>query len=115
MAFYKYDDGLLNSISLLASPKMQTFKKNYTNIKGMIYNARHLDSALLGNISKEEFMLIAADLKESITDNIIEKAVQKFPPAVYDRIGKDIEEGLQSRRNKLPEAAGKYYELLHNE
>jgi signal peptidase I len=113
VAFYKYNDGLMNSISLIASPKMQTFGENFRSIKGLVFNARHLDSALLGNVKEKEFLKIAGELKAGITDEVIDRAVRNFPPGVYEKIGKDIAECLRSRRDQLPEAAGKYYSQLH--
>ena len=57
-------------------------------------------------------MTIAKDLRESLTDDVIEKAIKKMPPEVYPISGLWITEKLKSRRDHLQDWAGIYYRFL---
>jgi len=113
MAFYKFDEGLLSSVALIINPKFQSFRKEYNDIAALTSNSDKLDRDLLGNYSElKQFKSQAAFIKSSLSDNIIEKAFQQYPPEIFEKVGPEHIQILISRRDMLTEAARDFYDAL---
>ena len=112
-AFVKFD-GLIPSISnrtwLLR--QLQSFDYDIRDIRGMNFNARHLDRSFTTQLNKEDWQLIAKDLQLKITDKIIEDAIKLWPDSIYKLDGEEITAKLISRKNKLQEFASRYYKVI---
>jgi len=67
---------------------------------------------LLSEVSKEEWMQIAEDLKAELTDEKIEHAIKQMPDTIYKIDGAFITGRLKSRRDHLPSIALRYYKYL---
>ena len=115
-AFTKFDGFLLNIIIPAANAKhLQTFDYKIKDVARLNFPARNLDHHLLNQVTLEEWIAIATDIKTRLTDNIIENAVKQMPPEVYPISGADITAKLKSRREMLPEYAAEYYRFLSDE
>lgn len=114
MVFYRFNEGIASSITLLFNDKFQSFTPDYENIEGLMHQSQELDRALLGTISLQELQKQVRYLQEQLTDDKIHEAFMQYPAPVYRQIGPEHEQILKSRLNKLPQAADRFYELLQN-
>jgi hypothetical protein len=92
--------------------KFQDFQDDIRDVPGLNFNARNIDHALLTELSKKEWLSIANELKEELTDKKIEHAIRQFPDTIYKLDGQMIISKLKSRRDKLPSIALRYYNYL---
>ena len=111
-AFNRFD-GVFPSLARLGfDPKFQQFSSRYGNIEGLSKNGHWQDRRLLASVEKNTWLKVAEDIKQRITDDIIEGAVHDWPQSVTDYHGDEIVEVFKARRDALPELAEEYYELL---
>lgn len=113
MAFYKFDDGYLNLLALKVHPRFQSFHEDYKNISGLVYNPKKIDVRILNGLDERAFLSLAKELQSNLTDSIIERAFQNYPPEVHQLIGQEQTRILKSRRDKLVEAAREFYQALN--
>ncbi|MDB5203893.1 MAG: hypothetical protein JWQ27_3302 [Ferruginibacter sp.] len=112
-AFTKFDGALLKVLIPAAKAKhLQTFDYTIKDVNRLAFPARHLDHHLLNELSRQEWIAIANELKSNLTDAIIDAAVRQMPPEVYPISGPDITAKLKRRRDDLPGYAETYYEFL---
>ena len=87
----------------------QNFGKDFGDYKGLNLTALTADRTFLSSLTREQWLSIASEMKNTLTDAVIEEAVRQMPPEVYPLSGPEIVEKLKSRRDLLPELAEKYY------
>ncbi len=116
-AFFKFDDGIIPWIFSRnwAIRKFETFNEKYEDVYALHKNSKFIDDRALSEVTAEEYQKLAKELQAALTDEVIERAVKRFPDSVYTLIGKDFERKLKSRRDKLPEAAQKFYLIMAKE
>lgn len=98
-----------------AARKFQSFEEDVRDIAGLNFNARHFDRRFLTAMSREDWLAEADSLQRRLDDQIIEKAIRQWPDTIYALTGKEIEDKLKARKNKLKEFAIRYYEILAKE
>ncbi|UII26456.1 hypothetical protein LVD15_24695 [Fulvivirga maritima] len=113
MAFYNFNDGLLNKVALQINNKFQSFTPEYEDISGLIRNSKELDLKLLAQMSKADFIETAEKLQSTFTDESIDAAFSKYPHSIYTTYGKLHKKTFKQRLAKLDEAAGEFYDLLN--
>ncbi|MCP2045077.1 hypothetical protein [Pontibacter sp. HSC-36F09] len=112
--FLKMDDGAIPFLatSKLMARKFYSFGPTIKDVKALMINARFIDERLLHELTREEWVAIAKDVQEKLTDESIEKAVKNLPPPIYTLKGASILQNLKNRRDQLPEVAEEMYEIL---
>jgi hypothetical protein len=110
-AFAKYD-GLLFYFARQTAPQLTNFGRNYSYMPGATWNGRDLDRRLLVELERRVWDSLATALQAKLTDSVIEAAVRRLPPEHYRLQGAALTDALRNRRDRLPEAAKHYYELL---
>ncbi|MBL3657589.1 hypothetical protein [Fulvivirga sediminis] len=113
MAFYQFNDGLLNKFTLNINNKFQSYTSEYEDISGLIRNSKELDLKLLSTLSKADFVEKAKELQSTFTEESIHEAFSKYPPSIYKLYGKSHEKIFKQRLSKLDEAATEFYNLLN--
>lgn len=115
--FYLFDDGIIPWIasSRILVKKFQTFKSEYTYIPGWLFNARFIDARVLNNVTRADWQRHAAEIKASLTDEVIEKAFYNWPKPIHDLSAAKTIKKLKARRDQLPAAADKIYLHLAKE
>ncbi len=115
-AYTKFDGALLSiGISAAGAGHLETFSGDIKDVGLYNFPARNLDRQIANEVSKEEWIDIAQELKSAMTDAVIEDAVRKLPPAVFSNSGQEMINKLKSRRDKLPAFANDYYLSLARE
>jgi len=93
-------------------PKFQGFDYTIKNVEGLGFNARFFDRTFMTEPDLNDWLQIANDIKNNLTDSVIHTAIKRFPSEIYDSIGTDIEARLRARRDLLPGYAEDYYRFL---
>jgi hypothetical protein len=105
-------DGFLIWLAGFYQPQLVGFGDDYPNLWRLTFTGQGLDRRLLVGLERGTWDSVAAVLRARLTDSVIEAAVHNLPVAYYDRSGATLRHALQRRRDRLPEMASRYYELL---
>jgi hypothetical protein len=108
-------EGLVLSWVRWRNPQLVKFESSYPGMEGMTWNGREMDRILLTELELPVWEDIARDVQSRVTDNVIEKALHLMPKEYYDLSGEEIERSLKQRRDKLQNAAAKFYRYLSGE
>ncbi|MDO7854663.1 metallophosphoesterase [Hymenobacter convexus] len=114
IAFFKGDGVLPYLISRkFAVRNFQNFGYDYADYKGLNQTGMSNDRVFMSAVTREQWIAQAEYMKSHLTDEVIEKAFrEKWPKEIYDLHGKEIVAKLKSRRDLLPDLAGKYADVL---
>jgi hypothetical protein len=96
-------------------PKFEGFSDEIKWPSGLSFNARYFDRTFLTELSKEEWIAIARELQQQLTDELIEQSIQQWPPSIFEKHGPGIVRALKQRRDKLIDYAVAHYEFLARE
>jgi hypothetical protein len=110
-AFAKFD-GFIMSLIRPAEPKLVNFEKHYSDMVGLTWQGRFLDRRHLTTLEWPVWQEVAADLQARLTDPVVDAAVERMPPEYYRIVGGQMAAKLKARRNLLPGAARRFYEIL---
>jgi len=114
-AYTKFDGILLRLGISAAADHLQSFGPGIKDVTTYNFPARNLDRQIANEPSKEQWITIAKELQQSLTDKVIEESVKQLPAEVFPLSGKEIIKNLKSRRDKLVEFATDYYNFLAKE
>jgi len=92
--------------------KFQGFHNAIRDIEGWNVNARFFDRIFLTALDEQQWKEQIAFVQNTITDSLIQAAIQLLPPPVYALTGKDIIQKLIIRRNNLEMQALTYYRFI---
>jgi hypothetical protein len=110
-AFAKYD-GLLFFIARQSAPQLTNFGPDYPYMPGAVWNGRDLDRRFLVELESSVWDSVASSLRAALTDAVIADAVRALPPEHYRLWGARLDAALRVRRDRLPDAARHFYEVL---
>jgi hypothetical protein len=111
-AFFRSDGVLLGYASRRILPFLKGLRYNIPDPQHLATAAKDLDRAFLNDLDKEEWQSVITPFTQSLTDSAIRHAVRQMPPEIYAVNGELITNKLIGRRNKLPQAALRYYRFL---
>ncbi len=114
--YFKHN-GVLLDLAVAASglSYFQSFKNKVGDVNKFNYEERGTDRLFTNQLNLNDWRRIAKDLQASLTDEIIEQSVKKFPPEAYAISGNKISTALKSRRGQILDYATKYYYFLAKE
>jgi len=106
--------GLIPTAAKTLGPffQYQNFAESYGNLKGLNYNSLYITRRFTNQLTRAEWLQIAREMEDSLTDEVIEEAVMNYPELVFERFGDETIRLLKIRRAKLTDVAGKYYDLI---
>jgi hypothetical protein len=114
LAFVRFD-GVLLDIIRGSVPRLVDFEDKYPSIVGLTWQARFLDRRHLAELSWPDWNEAARVVQAQLTDAVIDEAVRRLPEPYYRLVGAELARTLKARREKLPDAARRFYELLARE
>ncbi len=91
----------------------QSFQGDYVDYVGLNLTALNNDRHFTASVTRAQWVAQAQDLKQRLTDEVIEKSLRAWPAGIYELHGDQIKGKLMRRRDALPELAGKYYDVLN--
>jgi hypothetical protein len=93
-------------------PYIQGFRENIPNVNGLAFSARYFDRFFLNEIDEAAWKKITETFVASLSDEILQEAVNKFPTKIYASSGEQTFKTLQARKNVLVNEALKYYRFI---
>ncbi len=112
--FFRFD-GLMPSIinRKWAMRKFQDFDDaQVRDIAGLNQNAKDIDRRLITALTEDDWITIAKELQNGLTDEVIDNAMTRMPEAAQQISADYIADKLKERRAYLPEYARRYYRIL---
>lgn len=107
-------NGLIPTLAKLGPfAQYQNFDNSYGNLKGLNQNSLGLTRRFTNQVDENEWVELAFEIKQSLTDETIEEAVKAYPDPIFDQFGEETIEILKNRRDQLPEIALEYARLLN--
>lgn len=113
-AFARHE-GIVMALARKVAPQLTQYGPEYGTIYGLHFQASGLDRQLLSSLDRAAWDSIAQFLRTRVTDAVIDTAVRRLPPEYYAIDGERIRNELMSRRDRVPQAAREFYELLSSE
>jgi hypothetical protein len=110
--FSKYD-GFFPAIADYLVPQITHFGENYPQIEDLTWNGRFLDQRVLVELDKKTWDSVTTYVKSRITDEVIDNAVKRLPPEVYEICSDEIVTKLKSRRDNLRWASNEFYDIVN--
>jgi surface antigen Omp85-like protein/calcineurin-like phosphoesterase family protein len=98
-----------------AQNKFQSFRDDIRDIEGQNFNGRYFDRTFLVEADREKWLNIADSMKLMLSDDVINEAINKYPPQAFDKNGQFIISTLKARRDNLDGFAARYYKVLSKE
>ena len=93
-------------------PKFQDFDEDYGYLKGLNQNGLEQDRRFAAALTREDWVAVAEDVKARLTDDVIDAALHRWPGPIRDLYAEEYRRKLRIRRDRLPEVAERYYEIL---
>jgi hypothetical protein len=110
LAFVRFD-GLVLDVIRGSVPRLVDFEDRYPSILGLTWQARFLDRRHLAALSWRDWSEAVQVVQEKLTDAVIDEAARRLPAPYYPLAGPELAATLKARRDRLPEAARRFYEL----
>lgn len=110
-AFSKFD-GIVPRTMSLFMPQFVRFEADYPNVERLHWNGRALDRQYLAGLERPVWDSIAASVQASLTDDVIEEAVDRLPPEIFAINGAELIGALKARRDNLTIPVENLYEVL---
>lgn len=92
--------------------QQKPFAKRIQDMKEFASNAKHFDRTWLTGLEKADWVEVAKELENSLTDEVIEKAATALPPEIYALNGRRLIKVLKGRRNNMVKHALQLYRFL---
>ena len=103
MAFYKFNDGVINRWALHANNKFQSFDPEFDDISGYFKNGQELDSLFFPMVTERMYHENVERLQTRLSPEVIAQAFKHLPPEIYAKIGIDHATILHLRLLNLTE------------
>lgn len=112
-AYTKFD-GLVPSIAtnLVGATHLESFHGNIKNTHFFNKPGRELDRQFTNQLTEQQWVALAIELQQALTDEVIVNAMHQLPPQLFAINGEKIIKQLQSRRDHLQDFAHEYYKYL---
>ena len=117
-AFSIMGDGLVMGLATRAIPSlrlMEGFKDKIRSVQGFNSSPQTyvLDIALLGEMTKEDWLEEAIYLQQNLTPEAVDQAFESFPKEVRDETVDKIKKVLLARLAAIQKTAYKYYGVIN--
>lgn len=113
-AFSRFE-GLVLTVARNWRPRWVVFGPRYPDMLGLTWQAWPIDRRLLSELEEADWVETAAELQRRLTDEAIHAAVRQLPGAYQELEGPRLTSALRRRRDRLGEAAGRFYRFLAEE
>ena len=109
---FSNDDGLAKWYARFYLPQLVRFSEEYPSVYGLTRMASVLDRRYLSGLGLPAWDSVVSAIQAHISDSVIDYAVARMPPEMFQQNGADLAAILKARRDALPEAAERYYRML---
>lgn len=92
--------------------KIQGLSYDIKDLGGLNSQAQRLDRRFLNKLTRNEWITTAKKLKVSITDEVIDQAINDMPEQIVEISGNKIKSKLKARCDNIDKYADEYYSIL---
>ena len=116
-AFFRFDDGWLTRAISWVRPRYQSFSAPLPpmGVAALTVTARPLDHTVLALLPPAAFMAEADSLCRRLPDAVLAQALRTVPAEARALMTRELLPDLRRRRQALPAAAARYYQVLQAE
>lgn len=93
-------------------PQFEGFDDKVSWPSGLSYGARYFDRSFLTELTEKDWIAVAKDLQEKLTDRVIEESILEWPDEIYRLHGEEVIRKLKARRTDLITYAVSHYKFL---
>ncbi len=104
-------EGLALTLARVMDPTLVAFNGVYPGLSGLFHSAMELDRRLLATLDKTVWDSVATSVAWRISDAVIDSALHAAH-AEYQSATPELRAKLRMRRDRLPDAADRYFRLL---
>jgi hypothetical protein len=114
--FSNFDGFMLGAITTLSPPLrfMQRYEANYKNTRWFNDAGDDVDFAVLKDHTQKDWLREAKFIKKNLTEDVIDKAFQKFPKEVDQKKIAQIKKAMLGRIDAVEKNAVSFYEYLQS-
>ncbi|MEH6680604.1 MAG: metallophosphoesterase [Sediminicola sp.] len=109
-------DGALMKLATRTIPPlrlMEGFNEEIRNVRGFNINPYPMDMSFLSGTTRDQWLKEVAFIQQRLTPEVIDSALEQFPPEVRDSTVAIIKRKLLSRLRQLPQVAAEYYDEMN--
>lgn len=112
-AFFQ-TDGIVTKLMLRVMKLrfMHDFDYKIKNVKTLTSQDRSVDRLFTNAMTKNDWLMQANILKQTLTDSVIEHSIKQLPSEIFSISGKETIEKLKHRRDKLNTYALHFYRVM---
>ena len=109
------NEGLFPTIAAqpAIAPTLQGFDKKIKHVKYSLYKSNFLNPYPASHVSFDEWMAITHAFVNAVTDSVLEAALLRLPPEIYQIRHQQLLQTLKSRRQHIPEAMSDFYRFIN--
>jgi hypothetical protein len=111
LAFSRFDGVVTNALGIIVTP-LVSCDEEYPDVSELAWYDRGFDRKVLSSLTRRTYDSLALDLVQSISDSVIDAAIDRIPPERRPVDGPRLRRILQQRRAQLPALAQAYYAML---
>ena len=104
-------DGVIPSLVKIIVPKFQGFEHDYGDLMGLTRKGMSQDRRFTAELTRENWIDIASQLRDALSDEVIEAAIDTWPKPIQELDGATFVDILKTRRDQLPQVAEAYYRM----
>jgi hypothetical protein len=93
-------------------PTLRDFDPEIKKENWLLFKTRFVNAYPEFQFSKEQWLKQANRFKAAVTDSVLETALLRLPKAAYDIRHEEFSRLLKARRDRIPEAAERYYNFI---
>ena len=108
-------DGLVPGRAHIFARELVGFDREYPDITGLHFIAREMDRRFLVGLDRPTWDSVTLATQAALTDEVIDAALGRIPDAMLAHDEAFLRSALRRRRDGLPEASRKLYELLSDD
>ena len=94
-------------------PFFEGFNPKIRNVGTFLFTSTLLNARLINQFSYEDWMRIANEFVNEVTDSVLDLAIEQLPVSAFDIRHRDLLNILKSRRADLPRAMSAYFYFLN--
>lgn len=93
-------------------PYIRSFDKEIRRPEWVSYKTRFVNAYPSSQFTRQEWMEETEKFQRAVNDEVLEKALRRLPAQIYALRHDELMEKLKSRRDRLTEAMGRYYDFI---
>ncbi len=112
---FSHVDGLVGYVGNRFLPTIVRYEAEYPDLYALVHGAQSIDRRILTSIPRETWVEVAVELRDRLTDEVIDDAVRRLPDDWETVNGESLAAKLRARRDALPLVAARVYEMMASE